>query len=122
MIIGVGIDIIEIKRIEKGIENSKFIYKVFNEVEIKDNFGNILKANSLAGKFAAKEAVAKALGTGFRGISLKDISVLKDSLGKPYIILNHNADKKAKEFGDYKIHISISHSRDNAIAYAILEV
>ncbi|MFA6941393.1 MAG: holo-ACP synthase, partial [Clostridiaceae bacterium] len=83
MIKGIGTDIIEIKRIEKAIENESFIYKVFNENELKDINGNNLKANSLAGKFSAKEAVSKALGTGIRGFSFKDIEILKDNPGKP---------------------------------------
>ncbi|MFA6941693.1 MAG: holo-ACP synthase, partial [Clostridiaceae bacterium] len=80
------------------------------------------KANSLAGKFSAKEAVSKALGTGIRGFSFKDIEILKDNPGKPYVILKNNAEKLASSFGNYSISISISHSRENAVAVAILEV
>jgi len=122
LIKGIGTDIIEIKRIEKAIRNKSFINKVFNENELigldKDN----LKANSLAGKFSAKEAVSKALGTGIRGFSFKDIEILKDDLGKPYVILKNNAEKLASSFGNYSISISISHSRDNAVTVAMLEV
>jgi phosphopantethiene--protein transferase domain len=122
LIKGIGTDIIEIERMEKAIEKKNFVNKIFNESELKDEFGKFPKANSLAGKFSAKEAVSKAIGTGIRGFSLKDIEILKDSLGKPYVILRNNAEKIAAEFGEYRISISISHSRINAIAIAVLEV
>lgn len=122
MIKGIGTDIIEIKRIEKAIENKSFIDRVFSQNELKDINGENLKANSLAGKFSAKEAVSKALGTGITGFSFKDIEILKDNLGKPYVILNKNAERLASSFGNYIISISISHSRENAVAVAILEV
>lgn len=122
LIKGIGTDIIEIERVEKAMKNKKFVNKIFNESEMKDDHGNFLKANSMAGKFSAKEAVSKALGTGIRGFSFKDIEILSDSLGKPYVILKSNAEKTAAEFGNYSITISISHSRVNAVAIAILEV
>lgn len=122
LIKGIGTDIIEIERIEKAIRNRSFLYKIFNENELLDLNGNNLKVNSLAGKFSAKEAVSKALGTGIRGFSLKDIEILKDNMGKPYAILKNNAEKLAYSFGNYNIHVSISHSRGNAVAVAILEV
>lgn len=122
LIKGIGTDIIEIERVEKALKNKKFVNKIFNESEMKDDYGDFLKAHSLAGKFCAKEAVSKALGTGIRGFSFKDIEILTDSLGKPYVILKNNAEITAAEFGNYCISISISHSRVNAVAIATLEV
>lgn len=122
MIKGIGTDIIEIERIKKAMEKKSFINKVFNESELKDIYGKNLKANSLAGKFSAKEAIAKAMGTGIAGFSFKDIEILKDNAGRPYAVLKNNAEKAASIFGSCSITISISHSRENAVAIAILEV
>jgi holo-[acyl-carrier protein] synthase len=122
MIIGIGTDIIEIERIEKVINRtSSFIEKSFtyNEIEYFKLKG--LKGNVIAGNFAAKEAISKAIGTGFRGFGLKDIEVLRDDLGKPIVKLS---DKiyELLDVKEFSIHISISHSKENAIAYAVMEV
>lgn len=122
MILGIGVDIIEINRIQKAVErNSKFMEKVFTERE-KKYFNKVnLRYESIAGKFAAKEAVAKALGTGFRDMKINDIEIINDKLGKPLVELKGGALKIIKDYKNVKIHLSISHNRDNAIAYSILE-
>ncbi|WP_234123060.1 holo-ACP synthase [Clostridium hydrogenum] len=123
MIIGVGVDIIEISRIEKAVNfNSLFIQKLFNKNEIDYFESRKLRAECIAGRFAAKEAVAKALGTGFREFSMKDIEIDRTSLGKPIVILKGKAKMIAEKNGNYKMHVSISHDRQSAIAYAVLEV
>ena len=90
-----------------------------NEIEYFKLKG--LKGNVIAGNFAAKEAISKAIGTGFRGFGLKDIEVLRDELGKPVVNLS---DKiyKLLDVKEFNMHISISHSKENAIAYAVMEV
>ncbi|WP_125153994.1 holo-ACP synthase [Clostridium rectalis] len=123
MIAGIGTDIVEIERIRKAIKrNPNFIKKLFTLKEIEyfksRNFSN----EFIAGRFAAKEAVSKALGTGFRGFSIKDIEIDRDELGKPLVNLDENIENRFFSGEYYRIHVSISHSRDNAIAYAILEV
>ncbi|MCR1934435.1 holo-ACP synthase [Clostridium tepidum] len=124
MIYGIGTDITEIKRIERAtIRNKNFINKLFtkNEVEAweKKNF-NI---EFIAGRFAAKEAISKALGTGIRGFNFKDIEIINNKLGKPEVILKPRAEGIIKKISrDYKIHLSISHEKEYAIAYALLEV
>lgn len=121
MIIGIGIDIVEISRIEKIMKRtSSFIEKSFTNNEIEYFKLKGLKGNVIAGNFAAKEAVSKAIGTGFRGFGLKDIEVLRDELGKPVVNLS---DKIYKLLGikGFNMHISISHSKENAIAYAVME-
>lgn len=124
MIYGIGTDITEIKRIERAtIRNKNFINKLFtkNEVEAweKKNF-NI---EFIAGRFAAKEAISKALGTGIRGFNFKDIEIINNKLGKPKVILKPRAEGIIKKISrDYKIHLSISHEKEYAIAYALLEV
>ncbi|KEH97343.1 holo-ACP synthase [Clostridium massiliodielmoense] len=123
MIIGIGTDIVEIDRINRAIERTpNFVSKLFTKTEIKYLISRKMRPEFVAGKFAAKEAVAKALGTGFRKFRFRDIEINKNELGKPLVLLNGDAKKIAKKFGDYKIHLSISHGRENAIAYAILEV
>lgn len=124
MIIGIGVDIIEIKRIEDAIlKNQLFINKIFTEREVEDLKVRNFKSESIAGRFAAKEAVSKALGLGFRGFSFRDIEVCNDSLGKPLVLLIGKARDIAENIAinGYNIHVSISHDRESAIAYAIFE-
>ncbi|MGG7162863.1 holo-ACP synthase [Clostridium ihumii] len=123
MISGIGVDIVEIHRIEKAVNRTKsFLEKTFSEEELEFFKNKKLRIEQIAGRFAAKEAISKALGTGFRGFSFRDLTIINDELGKPIVILSENAKKIVGKDGNYKIHISISHSNDNAIAYAILEV
>lgn len=120
MIIGIGTDIIEIDRIEKAINKNKgFINKVFTVNEINMFKEKNMRSEVIAGNFAAKEAISKAIGTGFRGFSFIDIEVLRDELGKPIVYLSKNMDNIIKR--GYRINISISHDRTSAIAFAILE-
>ena len=89
MIIGIGTDIIEIERIYNAVkENEMFLKKVFTDRELDQYNMNKLRIESVAGNFAAKEAISKAIGTGFRGFKLSDIEVLRDSLGKPIVKLS----------------------------------
>lgn len=121
MIYGIGVDIIEIDRVKNAVERtSNFLDKVFNELEIE--YFKLKKNNyeSLAGSFAAKEAFSKALGTGVRGFSLREVAVIRDELGKPFFLL-HGEAKKIVEGKDVTIHLSISHNRDSAIAYVVME-
>ena len=121
MIIGIGTDIIEIPRIENAIKRTPgLLEKIFTQGEIK-LAGEGRHIESLAGYFAAKEAMGKALGTGIRGFGLRDIEVYKDALGKPHIHLAERAENICKLAGVRKIHLSISHSKENAIAFIVLE-
>ena len=122
MIVGIGTDIVEVRRIKEAIErNENFINKLFNKEEIEYFKSKNLRPEYVAGRFAAKEAVAKALGTGFRGFNFKDVVIDNTALGKPIVEVKSRARKIAEKFGDYKFHLSISHGEDNAIAYVILE-
>lgn len=123
MILGIGVDIIEIARIGEAVEaNSNFIEKLFSKNEIEYLETRNLRPEYIAGRFAAKEAVSKALCTGFRGFNLKDVEIDRNSLGKPVVTLRGKAKQLAEKNGNYKMHISISHDRNSAIAYAVLEV
>ncbi|MBN4069293.1 MAG: ACP synthase [Alkaliphilus sp.] len=120
MIKGVGIDIIEVDRIKKAIErNDRFLSRIFTDREISLYISKGSKLTTIAGKFAAKEAVSKALGTGFRDIKWKDIEVLNDEMGKPYVKLHNNAKNIAYSQDISEILITISHTRYNAVAQAI---
>lgn len=121
MIIGIGTDIIEIERIELAInKNSRFLEKNFTIKEKSMFSERNNSAQTIAGNFASKEAISKALGTGFRGISLNDIEILRDELGKPIVNLS---DSIVKQFNlkECKIHLSISHDKSKAIAFVIIE-
>jgi len=123
LILGVGIDIVEIRRIKSAMEgNDRFLEKIFTASELEYLKSRNLRAEYVAGRFAAKEAVAKALGTGFRGFDFKDIEIDRTTLGKPIVVLKGKAKIIAKKEGQYNIHLSISHGEDSAVAYAILEV
>lgn len=123
MIVGIGTDIVEMDRIKKILEINKdgFLNKIFTDEELKFLEERNMRTEFVAGRYAAKEAVSKALGTGIRGFSFKDIQVFNDDLGKPYVVLTGGADEIRMRLESGKIHLSISHGRDNAIAYAILE-
>jgi len=123
LIIGIGTDIVEIRRIKEALDrNEQFIDKLFSKNEQQYLISRNMRAEFVAGRFAAKEAVSKALGTGFSGFEFKDIEIDRTVSGKPIVVLKGKAKQIAQKYGDYKIHLSISHGIDNAIAYAILEV
>ncbi|MGL4874695.1 MAG: holo-ACP synthase [Clostridium sp.] len=121
MVYGIGNDIIEIGRIEKAIKRTKgFLVKVFTEDEVKYFKSKNMKMETIAGNFAGKEAFSKALGTGFRGIGLEDIEILRDHLGKPYIRVNKDILKKF-DLEKSNFHITISHNKTSAIATVLIE-
>ena len=122
MIVGIGCDIIEIERIARAIKSESFIRRVFTAEEAAycQRRGQQAAA-SFAARFAAKEAVLKALGTGLREGSLQEIAVDNDGLGKPLVQLSGHFAMLAKQLGVKNIQISLSHSRELATAYVILE-
>ena len=126
MIIGIGVDIIEIERVRQAIRNNKnFLSKLFTEREIDYFISRNMNSEVIAGNFAAKEAVSKALGTGIRGFSFKDIEILRNELGKPEVILHNGANlignKLVENNNSLRVHLSISHNNSSAIAYSVLE-
>jgi len=126
MIIGIGVDIIEIERVRQAIQNNKnFLSKLFTEREIDYFISRNMNSEVIAGNFAAKEAVSKALGTGMRGFSFKDIEILRNELGKPEVILHNGANlignKLVGNNNSLRVHLSISHNNSSAIAYSVLE-
>lgn len=121
-VIGIGTDIIECLRIAQMIERhgELFINRVYTPHEI--NYCNSRKqaTQHFAGRWAAKEAILKALGTGWRkGISWRDIEVRNDTLGKPVVGLRGGAAELVEKFGITEMQVSISHCRSHAMAYAL---
>lgn len=118
MIYGIGCDIIEIERVASADE--RFLEKHFTKAE-RELFERKKHPQTVAANFAAKEAFSKALGTGVRGFSLNDVEVLRDELGKPYIKLYGNAKEICKNAGVGEIFVTLSHSKELAMAYVVLE-
>jgi len=123
MIFGIGTDIVRIKRMQENIEKfgNKFAERILSEEELKEYHRYSEPSRLLAKRFAAKEATSKAMGTGFRnGISLKQIFITHDKLGKPLL----NFADKAKDFMDShgvkESHVSISDEKEYAVAYVTL--
>ena len=118
-IIGLGVDLCEIERIERAIaRHPTFRDRVFTPEEISYCDSKARPAESYAGRFAAREATIKALG-GYRGRRWLDISVTRDPTGAPAIRLDGNAKRRADALGISAVLISFSHERSNAVAFAI---
>lgn len=117
--IGIGIDIIEIDRIEKALlKQDRFLEKLFTKYEITYYQEKGQKAETIAGIFAAKEAVSKVLGKGVSGYTWQDIEIKHDSNGKPEVFLYKGAYALAEELCIKKILVSISHCKMYAVANA----
>ena len=118
MILKSGIDIIEIPRIQAALERhgERFLKRVFTELEVFECRG---RAEALAVRFAAKEATSKALGTGIGPIAWKEVETLHKWSGEPYLVLYGAAERIAKERGLVVWSVSLSHSRENAIAVVV---
>jgi holo-[acyl-carrier protein] synthase len=116
----VGIDVIEIARIRRALERyaERFLARIYTPAEIAYCRGRVPE---LAARFAAKEAVMKALGTGIRGVAWRDIEVLPNPRGKPLIGLYRTAAQRAGEIGLHELDLSLSHSRAYAVASVVGE-
>lgn len=121
MIKGTGVDITEVERIKKNLASEKFLNKIYSMEEQEYLKIRKFNAQTAAGMFAAKEAVSKCLGTGFTNFGPCHIEVLKDELGKPFIKLKDNALNRANELEISAIHISISHTSTQAVAFCVAE-
>ena len=120
--IKIGTDICQINRVQSVYKRygGRFLYRVLTENEIKyvtSSAKNLI--SRLAGRYAAKEATSKVLGTGLRGVYFKEIEILRESSGAPKIVLHKRAKLKAKEKGLSSFEVSISHERDFAIAIVV---
>ncbi len=116
MIAGIGTDIVKISRVECAYKKKAFREQVYTEKE-QEMIGERL--SRAADNWAAKEAVVKALGTGFGKVAPKQVEVLRDERGKPFVILHDQAAAMAAEMGICNCPISIANEREYAIAFAI---
>lgn len=116
--LSVGVDIVEIERVEAAVERwgERFLRRVYTPEEIAYCQGRMPE---IAVRFAAKEAISKALGTGMRGIGWREMEILGDERGKPLVLLHGQAKARAEELGLSEWAISLSHSRDYALAFVV---
>ncbi|MDD3050617.1 MAG: holo-ACP synthase [Candidatus Cloacimonetes bacterium] len=123
MILGIGTDIIEVRRIQNSLENiKKFKERIFSEEEIIYCDSMAQNFCAYAARFAAKEAFLKAIGTGLRnGIDFKDIFIVNDDLGKPMLSFRGEALNLFFKNRKYKIHVSLSHLKEYATAMVVIE-
>ena len=124
-IIGIGIDIIQNKRIQKLVKKKIFIKRTFGKNELIQSNKITNKTNYFAKRFAAKEAFAKSLGTGFRNnLNFKDIEIINDKIGKPHYLISrkiNNIVKKKFKIKNYNLFLSISDEKDYSVAFTILQ-
>jgi holo-[acyl-carrier protein] synthase len=122
MILGLGVDLVEIQSIEKNIQGDAFLRRVFTQDEVESVARYRNKAEHLAGKFAVKEAFMKAIGAGIRQeVWFTQIEVLNNESGQPQVKVTGEAEKQFQQMGAKQAHVSISHSGGMAVAVVILE-
>ena len=122
MIRGIGVDIVQIERVAPWLKNAHRLARHFHPRELEwclaQNEG---AAASLAARYAAREAFAKALGSGLRGLKLSDMWVDRDKQGRPFLCLKEGAQQAFERSGASTIHLSLSHERDYALAFVVIE-
>ena len=116
--VAVGIDIIEIARIQRTLDDfgDRFLRRVFTERE-RERYGE--RVSELAARFAAKEATSKALGTGIRGIRWREMEIVSNRRGKPVLVLHGQAAARAAQLGLLAFDVSLTHSRTDAMAFVV---
>ena len=124
-ILGIGVDIIENKRIKDSIKNHNFKERIYSSKELKLSTLSKNKVGFFSKRFVAKEAFAKALGTGFRNnLNFKDIEIMNDKLGKPYYAKTKKITqiiKKEFKVKNFNCFLSISDEKEYSTAFAIIE-
>ncbi len=124
-ILGIGVDIIENKRIKFSIKNNKFKNRIYSSKELKQSVSSKDKIGYFSKRFAAKEAFVKALGTGFRkNLNFKDIEIINDKLGKPYYAKTKkitNIVKKKFKVKNFNCFLSISDEKEYSTAFTIIQ-
>ena len=127
MILGVGLDLCQIERVLKAIEKPRFLQRVYTPAERAriEASGGVRRGEIAAGLFAAKEAVAKALGTGFNGFFADAIEIAPDALGRPVCALSGGALARAEALSEgrpFRVWVSVTHESGFAAATAIIEM
>ncbi len=124
-VLGIGVDLVENARIEHSLERfgERFLRRVFTAGEIQYSQSMKFPARHLAARFAAKESVSKAFGTGIgKSMGWKDIDVRRKDTGEPFVVLEGGAKKLAEERRVSKVSISLSHTEHHAMAMIVVEV
>jgi holo-[acyl-carrier protein] synthase len=118
---GLGVDIVQVERVEQAISRwgEAFVSRIFTSSENERARNPRVRSMRLAARFAAKEAVMKALGLGWRTMAWREIEILNDPLGKPTVSLHGSARQAADRQGISNVHISLSHTHDLAFASAV---
>ena len=124
-ILGIGVDIVENRRIQKSIKNPLFKKRIYTSKELKQSYVANNKVGYFSKRFAAKEAFSKALGTGFRiNLNFKDIEVVNNKMGKPYYVKNKKITKiiqKNFKINNFKCFLSISDEKNYSTAFTIIQ-
>ena len=124
-ILGIGVDIIENYRIKHSIKNSNFLKRIYSAKELRQSKLSKNKTNFFAKRFAAKEALAKAIGSGFRNnLNFADIEIINDKMGKPYYLENNkikNLIKKKFNVKNFECFLSISDEKKYSTAFTIIQ-
>jgi holo-[acyl-carrier protein] synthase len=123
MIFGIGTDIVRVARMQKNIERygEKFAERILTTAELEEFRKEIRQAHFLAKRFAAKEAAAKAMGTGFRdGLMLHHIGVTHDAAGKPMLVFTDEAEAFIRQHGIRNVQVSLADEEDHAVAFVTL--
>jgi holo-[acyl-carrier protein] synthase len=122
MIRGIGLDVVNVTRLRHWLANPELLRRFFHDDELA-----LIGAKGdqavlgLAARFAAKEAFGKALGTGLKGFTLREIRVTNDQNGKPSLVLCGDAQEEFTRRGGGKIHVSLTHEHDYALAMVVIE-
>ncbi len=116
MLVHTGIDAVELARIQKSMESPSFAKYILGEQEYAYYEEKSFPVESVAAAWAAKEAFAKCLGTGFRGFAMRDVEVLHDEMDKPYLSLSEDLQKKV---GNWSMDVSLTHTDDMAMAVVV---
>lgn len=122
MIRGIGVDLVRIARLEHWAADPHLLERFFHPGELADSKREDgWSLTSLAARFAAKEALGKALGLGLRGLTLKEIEVRKDEWGKPGLVFHGHTKELVDKAGILHVHLSLSHETDMAVAMVVIE-
>lgn len=123
-VLGIGVDLVECARIQHSLDRfgDRFLHRVFTDGEIEYSMSMKFPARHLAARFAAKEAVSKAFGTGIgKAMGWRDIDVRKKPSGEPFLVFGDGAERLARERGVTHALITLSHSEQHAVATIVLE-
>ncbi|MCS7172517.1 MAG: holo-ACP synthase [Armatimonadetes bacterium] len=122
-ILGIGVDLVEVPRIQRALARwgGRFVARIFTESERLRAGGGPNRVLRLAARFAAKEAVMKALGTGRKGVGWREVEITNDPTGRPRVRLWGRAARVARRRGIREVHVSLTHGHEYAAAFAVAE-